>query len=80
MLVVSELKTLILMSGLLDTDVDGDIESVNDEVEHVDNVAVSVSNALCDIIPETVELAHADNREDAEAEDESNALLVAGND
>ena len=68
------------MSGLFDTDADGDIESVNDEVEHVDNVADSVSNPLCDIIPETVELAHADNREDAEAEDESNAVLVAGND
>ena len=68
------------MSGLLDTDVDDDNESVNDEVEHVDSVADSVSGALCDIIPETVELAHSDNREDTEADIESNAVLVAGKD
>ena len=68
------------MSGLFDTDGDVDDESVNDEVEHDDNVTDKDSDVLCDNIPETVVLAHADNREETEAENDSNALLVEDTD
>ena len=67
---------LRLSSGLFDVDGDDDNESVKEEVEQVDNVADAVWVTLKVIIPEAEVLAHADNREDTEADDESNALPV----
>ncbi len=75
MLVVPETLPLRLCSGLFDVDGDGDNESVDDDDEQVDIVTDNVTIADCDIIPESEALAHADSRDDTEADDESNGLL-----
>jgi hypothetical protein len=74
-LVVPETISLRLCSGLFDVDGDGDEEGINDDDEQVDIVTDDVTIAVSDIIPELEVLAHADSRDDTEADDESNGLL-----
>jgi len=60
-LVVSETLLLRLCSGLFDVDGEEDDEMDNVEDVHVDMVGDNVTRGLCDVIPESEVLAHADS-------------------
>ncbi len=75
MLVDTETLPLRLCVGLFDEDDNDDSDNVNVEVVHADVDADGVIGTLIVTIPEAEVLADADNREDTEADDESNGLL-----